>query len=162
MSSQVIIHHSAIDHDWLIQGAIDSFKNTLLPDQMAMFDERSLYEFVERQMEEVRKKVGGRGCEIIATDPQGQRIGFSWVVTLTSEMTGEEEGFVLLLYVNPEHRNKGAGKALLRASEDWVKGIGLRHIALSVGVRNENALALYHQQGFQDTTIRMLKNIELL
>jgi GNAT superfamily N-acetyltransferase len=53
------------------------------------------------------------------------------------------------MYVVPEHRGQGVGKALLTALEQHAKSLNLTRLALETGTRQTQALALYHNAGFQ-------------
>jgi len=52
------------------------------------------------------------------------------------------------MYVAPEVRGLGVGRALLLALEAEARGLGLRRVVLETGVRQARALALYERHGF--------------
>ena len=55
---------------------------------------------------------------------------------------------VYQVWVAPEYRGFGAGRALLDAVVDWAKSSGTRTIGLSVTCGDSPALRLYHRAGF--------------
>jgi RimJ/RimL family protein N-acetyltransferase len=60
------------------------------------------------------------------------------------------KGFVWGMYVAPESRGRGAGKALLSSLVERVKALpGLEQLCLDVVTVNEAARGLYLSQGFQ-------------
>jgi len=59
-----------------------------------------------------------------------------------------EEGEILTLAVQPQHRGKGLGRALLRAAAQHAQTLGVANLFLEVGIDNPAALALYAGQGF--------------
>lgn len=59
--------------------------------------------------------------------------------------------YVAELAVKEEHRNKGAGTALLEYGKDLAKKAGLKKYTLDVYKTNPNALRLYKRQGFKVT-----------
>ena len=63
------------------------------------------------------------------------------------------------LVVLKEYRRKGIGRMLMAAAEAWAKRNGLDYIGLNVSSRNEAAIALYREEGFEIETFRMWKKI---
>ena len=57
------------------------------------------------------------------------------------------------LAVLPQHRGKGAGRALLQAAEDHARREGCCRVTLEVLESNAGARALYRRFGFDDTTV---------
>jgi GNAT superfamily N-acetyltransferase len=57
------------------------------------------------------------------------------------------------LAVLPEHRGKGAGRALLQAAEDHARRRGCCRMTLEVLESNSGARALYHRFGFDASTV---------
>ena len=60
-----------------------------------------------------------------------------------------DEAELLTLAVDPAHRRRGAGRALLVAAIDDVRQAGARSFFLEVGADNPAAQALYAQAGFR-------------
>jgi ribosomal protein S18 acetylase RimI-like enzyme len=52
-------------------------------------------------------------------------------------------------WVYPEHRRRGAGRALLEAAVRWSAERGARQVSLSVVTSNRAAIALYESAGFR-------------
>lgn len=60
------------------------------------------------------------------------------------------KAFIWGMYVAPEHRRKGAGRALVAtALRHATHEIGVRVVQLGVNTRNEAAIALYREMGFE-------------
>jgi ribosomal protein S18 acetylase RimI-like enzyme len=57
------------------------------------------------------------------------------------------------LHVRPEYRGRGAGTAILRTAEQFVRDAGIAEIALSVSVTNEDAARLYRRLGYLATGV---------
>jgi GNAT superfamily N-acetyltransferase len=57
------------------------------------------------------------------------------------------------LAVLPEHRGKGAGRALLQAAENHARRRGCCRLTLEVLESNSGARALYHRFGFDASTV---------
>jgi GNAT superfamily N-acetyltransferase len=52
------------------------------------------------------------------------------------------------MYVAPEARGKGIGRALLARIEDEARALNLTRLVLETGTRQEEALSLYRRAGF--------------
>lgn len=61
-----------------------------------------------------------------------------------------DEAHVLNLCTAPEHQGKGHGRRLLRALTRHARGRGARRLFLEVRPSNPQALALYHDEGFNE------------
>ncbi len=58
---------------------------------------------------------------------------------------------LISMYVSPAGRGRGVGDLLMRAVEDWARGVGAATLRLSVVEGNTNARALYERSGFRAT-----------
>jgi putative acetyltransferase len=85
----------------------------------------------------------GRGAFVAAF--YGERPIGCGAVRRVDDATGE----VKRMYVVPDLRGKGVGKALVGAIEAEAKALGLTRLALETGVRQHAALALYERLGFK-------------
>lgn len=63
---------------------------------------------------------------------------------------GPDVGELKRMYVAPEARGHGIGRALLTRLEDEARALGLRRLVLETGTRQAEALALYRRAGFTD------------
>ncbi|MNJ78270.1 Mycothiol acetyltransferase [compost metagenome] len=52
------------------------------------------------------------------------------------------------MWVAPEARGLGAGRALLQSALDWARRAGMRHVRLGVTAADSPAMRLYRAQGF--------------
>ena len=55
------------------------------------------------------------------------------------------------MYVDPSARGWGLSRALLTAVESEARGIGLTRLRLETGTRQQEAIALYTNHGYQPT-----------
>jgi len=91
-----------------------------------------------------------------------------WVGNAIDQVRGDRHPHIFLLYVIPEYRRRGIGKALMNYIENWAKqkrnASGeqtYRQIGLQVFQSNTKALNLYHQLGYQEQSLWMVKSLEL-
>jgi ribosomal protein S18 acetylase RimI-like enzyme len=84
-------------------------------------------------------------------------IAVLWMGSAIAQTTGESHAHIFLLYVDPNHRRRGIGAALVRYAEKWARTRGDRQISLQVFQTNQPALNLYQSLGFQSESIWMVK-----
>ncbi len=65
-----------------------------------------------------------------------------------------DEGSLLIIAVDKNHRKKGIAKALISVLEDVAKEKELSFITLEVRASNESAINLYTSQGFTEVAVR--------
>ncbi|MCF8388961.1 MAG: GNAT family N-acetyltransferase, partial [Bacteroidales bacterium] len=82
-------------------------------------------------MKSVKKTLDRFGAVIVAEE-NGEVIGFvhGLIRFMPDFLGGEKMGFVTHQHIEPEHRNKGLGKKLMRKLEEWFFGKGIRQIEL--------------------------------
>ena len=64
-------------------------------------------------------------------------------------------GFVAELYVAPDARGRGHGKALIRACEDWAKSRGHKLLIIGVLAGNSRAIRAYEGAGYAPYSVLM-------
>ena len=71
-------------------------------------------------------------------------------------------GYVRFIYLRPEARGQGNGKALLRELVSFFRAEDVSHVSLSVDLPNENALAVWRRLGFADYRRSLLAELGAL
>ena len=68
-------------------------------------------------------------------------------------------GFIEGWYVDPAHRGRGVGGALMHAAEDWAKAQGCREVASDTWVDHEPSQRAHEALGFEvvDTCVHFRK-----
>ena len=84
----------------------------------------------------------GRGTFLVARDG-GRAVGCG-AIRVLDPMSAE----VKRMYVEPEVRGKGVGKAVMMALEAAARRLGARRLVLETGVHQGAAIALYERAGF--------------
>jgi ribosomal protein S18 acetylase RimI-like enzyme len=82
---------------------------------------------------------------LLAGDPPR---GFALFRTRPSLWSKAGDTYLEELYVVPEHRRKGIGRALLNASIDAARNAGADHFELTTGETDTEARTLYESRGF--------------
>jgi ribosomal protein S18 acetylase RimI-like enzyme len=70
-------------------------------------------------------------------------------------------GWLNYLAVDPTHRRRGIGRALMAAAEAGVRALGCPKLAVQIRTDNRDALAFYERLGFaRDEVVSMGKRLE--
>jgi putative acetyltransferase len=85
---------------------------------------------------------GGHGTFLVARD-DGRAVGCG-AIRLIDPTTAEAKR----MYVQPDQRGKGVGRAVLASLEAAAKQLGVRRLVLETGIYQDAALALYRRAGF--------------
>nr|WP_242055162.1 GNAT family N-acetyltransferase [Nostoc flagelliforme] len=80
-----------------------------------------------------------------------------WVGNALDQVHGNRHAHIFILYVVPEHRRRGIGRALMQYVENWAIQRGDRQIGLQVFQSNKPALNLYNHLGYQTQSLWMVK-----
>jgi putative acetyltransferase len=86
----------------------------------------------------------GRGTFLVARD-DGRAVGCG-AVRLIDAQTAE----VKRMYVEPDQRGRGVGRAILASLEAAARRLRARRLVLETGTQSPEALALYRGAGFVD------------
>jgi ribosomal protein S18 acetylase RimI-like enzyme len=91
---------------------------------------------------------GGTAAVFVGRADDGTPVG-----TATGAEYEAEPGvaYVYAMWVAPDARGVGAGRALLDAVAEWARSRGCRRLFLSVTESNETARRFYEASGFADT-----------
>jgi putative acetyltransferase len=85
---------------------------------------------------------GGQGVFLVARD-DGRAVGCG-AIRLLDPMTAEAKR----MYVEPDQRGKGIGRAILAGLEAAAKQLGVSRLVLETGIHQHEALSLYRRAGF--------------
>jgi ribosomal protein S18 acetylase RimI-like enzyme len=98
----------------------------------------------------VTQLAGGAGGEDVvfgALDDDGVLVGVAGMRRGTTLKT-QHRGGVWGMYVAPEARGRGVGRALVSAIIEHARSLGMERLVLGVETTNQPARALYHALGF--------------
>ena len=80
-----------------------------------------------------------------------------WAGNAIDQITGDRHAHIFLLYVMPDHRQRGLGRALMQQVEIWSQQRGDRQVGLQVFSDNQPALHLYQTLGYRAQSLWMVK-----
>ena len=104
------------------------------------------------EVDEVRERLAtveanDHAAVLVATDSADRVIGWVHVElkrTLVAPLTAQ----VMALVVDDEARNRGVGKELLSAAEEWARGRGCHQMVVGTRVTRERAHRFYTREGY--------------
>ena len=78
-------------------------------------------------------------------------LGFDGDILLATVMAGYEghRGWINYLGVDPRHRRRGYGRAMMRAAEEALAEVGAPKVNLQVRAGNDEAVAFYQDLGYE-------------
>lgn len=97
---------------------------------------------------------------LLAHDESGRAVGFAElnVRPYAEGCSSDRVAFLEGWYVDPESRNRGAGRALIKAAEAWALSIGCTEFASDALLDNELGRAAHTAVGFEEVeTIRCFR-----
>ncbi len=95
----------------------------------------------------------------INPDHRKTQIACVWMGNAIDQVTGDRYSHIFSLYVMPEYRHQGIGKALMNQAISYAKNRGDQKIGLQVFSHNQQALKMYNSLGFETQSYLMFKNL---
>jgi ribosomal protein S18 acetylase RimI-like enzyme len=104
-----------------------------------------------------------RGVFLVAQPDSSDRLAGFLVATIEREIPIyrlDEFGFIHDVWVEPEFRKQGVGKALTESAVSRFGQLGVTQIRLDTAAANEPARRLFASVGFRPSVIEMLRGIK--
>jgi ribosomal protein S18 acetylase RimI-like enzyme len=95
----------------------------------------------------------------IAETETGQRVGLLWFGGNRNVVTGENEGWIYNVWVEPEFRGRGISVTLMEHGERYAREQGYQILGLMVAVHNTAARRLYEKLSYREGNILMRKRL---
>lgn len=86
-------------------------------------------------------------------------LGCLWLGNAVDQLQGDRYTHVLLIYIDPAHRRRGLGRALIGHAETWACQRGDRQLGLQVFQANLPAVQFYQALGYQTQVLGMVKSL---
>jgi len=98
---------------------------------------------------------------VFVAENDGHPIGFAYMEYEEVYYAGlaTDAAWLHDIYVEPDARNSGAGRALIAAVRDEAKRRGANKVLLSVAVGNEHGQRLFERSGFRTTMLEMMLEV---
>lgn len=115
-------------------------------------------DMARRGQQRLRSALSNQGGAILALAGQAPA-GFSLFAAGMDGATDEVQGYLLDLWVAPEHRRRGIGTTLLGLTEGVLAGRDVRKMKIVLPVDRQAGLALATRRGFRPEGLLALKNL---
>ena len=107
----------------------------------------------------VQRSFAEKSGVILMAEDDGQPVGWAFAYEITAEVFVVEAerrlGFLAELFVRPEARGKGHGRALIEGCEDWSRQRGHKLLTVGVLAKNPSAIRAYEGAGYAPYWITM-------
>jgi ribosomal protein S18 acetylase RimI-like enzyme len=94
---------------------------------------------------------------LTAHTPDGETLGMLWVGLDRPDQ--RDSAWIYYIKIEPQHRGKGYGRALLRRAEGLAARRGARAVGLNTFGSNTVARSLYESSGYEAVLIAMRKGL---
>jgi GNAT superfamily N-acetyltransferase len=78
---------------------------------------------------------------------------------LPEVFAAERSGFLADIFVLPEYRGNGTGRALVDALKSWFRGRGIRHFEWYVATSNVDGIAFWRAVNGEEVMLRMRASV---
>jgi len=119
-------------------------------------DPARMLAFMRQAIAEAADAAGPDAALLVAEDDQGGPLGFVSVAR-DRDFTGDIQAYIGELAVTEDAEGKGAGRALMRAAEEWARDRGYQLVVLDTGAANARARAFYRRLGYAEESVRLVK-----
>lgn len=110
--------------------------------------------------ERMRQITADANYATLVAESGGRVIGYAGMTWKWSWVDDRRRGELLSLVVDPEVRGRGAGAALMAASEEWMRAHGAGSVHLTTALHRESAHRFYERIGYARTGYRYVKKFE--
>jgi GNAT superfamily N-acetyltransferase len=109
----------------------------------------------------IAERMGRGESVIIVAEEAGEVVGFAQLYPSFTSVGMDRIMILNDLFVAPEARGTGAGRALLDASADWARRVGAARLTLTTQKTNERAQSVYEANGWARDTEFLTYNLRL-
>lgn len=112
----------------------------------------------DRYANRIQDSIDDSHTRVFVADDAGQVVGYVMgiIVDLLPEMFTEERGgFLADIFVLPEYRDRGIGKALVNALKAWFRAQEIQHFEWYVAAKNQAGIAFWRSVQGEEVMLRM-------
>jgi GNAT superfamily N-acetyltransferase len=116
----------------------------------------------EQFMEFVTGRLGDEGMLVLLAVNGGKAVGYGLAFDVLEHPFMPEWrrcGYITQLYVAPESRRQGVGRALVERTIEWLASRGVDEVMLNVVAGEGTAERFWRAQGFERCRIRMKREV---
>jgi ribosomal protein S18 acetylase RimI-like enzyme len=95
----------------------------------------------------------------ILAEIDGQAVGFAALRVAPCVFYPEPHAELTELYVEPEYRRKGVGRALVSYAQALAQEVGAKGLVVLTSLSNHAAQAFYHALGYRDDDLALWKDL---
>jgi GNAT superfamily N-acetyltransferase len=106
----------------------------------------------------VRVLQSPHGTAIVADD-RGKAVGNLLIGIQPNDKTGEPQGYLADIYVDPSYRRQGVSKGLHDVGESYLRKLGVRRMTNWTHAHNPLGLGASTHHGFDVTAVMMAKTL---
>ncbi len=131
-----------------VSGQVDVLTDELVDAAVSLWHEVGLTRPWNDPHDDLRRALAGPTSTVLAArDERGELLG--------TAMVGHDghRGWVYYLAVSPRHQRQGIGRALMHASESWLRERGVPKLNLMVRTTNTDVIAFYEGLGYADDQV---------
>lgn len=99
------------------------------------------------------------GGTAVVAEAEGRPVGFLLIALQPNEKTGEPQGYMADIYVEPSHQRQGLGRQLHLAAEAYLRQMGIRTATNWVHAHNRQGQAASERHGFEVWGMMMAKEL---
>lgn len=132
-----------------------------LQDYEAAFepDRRRDPDFAVEHWREVQYRCAEKHGILLIAEDEGKPVGWAFAHDQNAELfvVAPERchGYLAEIFLMPQARGKGLGRALIAACEDWARGRGHKLLTIGVLAKNPGAIRAYEGTGYEPYVVTM-------
>ena len=132
-----------------------------LQDYEAAFepDRRRDPDFTVEHWREVQHRCAEKHGILLIAEDEGKPVGWAFAHDQNAELfvVAPERchGYLAEIFLMPQARGKGLGRALIAACEDWARGRGHKLLTIGVLAKNPGAIRAYEGTGYEPYVVTM-------
>lgn len=144
------------DLPWLAQAATAAAWESLAPEERTAVHPAYVADKARQQIWETISSP--QGVTVMLT--RGFRpVGFSTCMVAPDATTGEPNGHLTMVWVDPAHRRQGLGKGLQSVTEELVSRTGVRKMKLWTGLHNQRFVNMAQRMGYKPEGLIGMKQL---
>jgi phosphinothricin acetyltransferase len=116
-------------------------------------DRRRDPDFTVEHWREVQHRCAEKHGTMLIAEDDGRAVGWAFAHDQNAELfvvaPERRHGFLAEIFLMPQARGKGLGRALIAACEDWARGRGHKLLTIGVLAKNPSAIRAYEGVGYE-------------